>query len=49
MNKTKKKAIWIASISFISLWTIYFLNKDFFKLDTLFSNLENIQIYISLN
>ena len=49
MNKTKKKAIWITLISFIALWTIYFLNRDFFQLDTLFSNLENIQIYISLN
>ena len=37
------------SISFIALWTIYFLNRDFFQLDTLFSNLENIQNYISLN
>ena len=49
MNKTKKKAIWITLISFITLWTIYFLNRDFFQLDTLFSNLENIQNYISLN
>ena len=49
MNKTKKKAIWITLISFIALWTIYFLNRDFFQLDTLFSNLENIQNYISLN
>jgi len=49
MNKTKKKAIWIILISFIALWTIYFLNRDFFQLDTLFSNLENIQNYISLN
>ena len=49
MNKTKIKAIWITLISFIALWTIYFLNRDFFQLDTLFSNLENIQNYISLN
>ena len=49
MNKTKKKAIWITLISFIVLWTIYLLNRDFFQLDTLFSNLENIQNYISLN
>jgi len=49
MNKTKKKAIWITLILFIALWTIYFLNRDFFQLDTLFSNLENIQNYISLN
>lgn len=49
MNKTKKKAIWITLILFIALWTTYFLNRDFFQLDTLFSNLENIQNYISLN
>ena len=49
MNKTKKKAIWITLIVFIALWMIYFLNRDFFQLDTLFSNLENIQNYISLN
>ena len=49
MNKTKKKAIWITLILFIALWMTYFLNRDFFQLDTLFSNLENIQNYISLN
>ena len=49
MTTTKKKAIWITLILFITLWTIYFLNRDFFQLDTLFSNLENIQNYISLN
>tara|TARA_A100000164_G_scaffold296_1_gene265 strand:+ start:717 stop:1412 length:696 start_codon:yes stop_codon:yes gene_type:complete len=49
MTRTKKKAIWITLILFITLWTIYFLNRDFFQLDTLFSNLENIQNYISLN
>ena len=49
MSTTKKKAIWITLILFITLWTIYFLNRDFFQLDTLFSNLENIQNYISLN
>ena len=47
MVKTKKKAIWITLILFIVLWTIYFLNRNFFQLDTLFSNLENIQNYIS--
>ena len=49
MTTIKKKAIWITLILFITLWTIYFLNRDFFQLDTLFSNLENIQNYISLN
>ena len=49
MTRTKKKVIWITLILFITLWTIYFLNRDFFQLDTLFSNLENVQNYISLN
>jgi uncharacterized membrane protein YdjX (TVP38/TMEM64 family) len=47
MVETKKKAIWITLILFITLWTIYFLNRDFFQLNTLFSNIENIQNYIS--
>ena len=47
MVKTKKKAIWITLILFIVLWIIYFLNRDFFQLDSLFSNLEIIQNYIS--
>ena len=47
MVKTKKKAIWITLILFIVLWIIYFLNRDFFQLESLFSNLENIQNYIS--
>ena len=49
MITTKKKAIWITIIFFVTLWVIYFLNRDFFQLDTLFSNLEDIQNYISLN
>tara|TARA_A100001015_G_scaffold302096_1_gene389876 strand:+ start:2322 stop:3017 length:696 start_codon:yes stop_codon:yes gene_type:complete len=49
MLVSKKKAIWIILILFIILWAIYFLNKDFFQLETLFANLENIQNYISLN
>ena len=49
MITTKKKATWITIILFVTLWVIYFLNKDFFQLDTLFSNLEYIQNYISLN
>jgi uncharacterized membrane protein YdjX (TVP38/TMEM64 family) len=49
MITTKKKAIWITIILFVTLWAIYFLNRDFFQLDTLFSNLEDIQNYISLN
>ena len=47
MIKTKKKAIWITLILFIVLWTMYFLNRNYFQLNTLFSNLENIQNYIS--
>ena len=49
MITTKKKAIWITIILFLTLWVIYFLNRDFFQLDTLFSNLEGVQNYISLN
>ena len=49
MIKTKKRAIWVTLILFVTLWTIYFLNRDFFQLNTLFSNLENIQNYISVN
>ncbi len=49
MTTTKKKVIWITLILFITFWTIYFLNRDFFQLGTLFLNLENIQNYISLN
>ena len=32
-----------------SFWLIYFFNRDFFELKTLFINLENIQNYISNN
>ena len=49
MITTKKKAIWITIILFVTLWVIYFLNRDFFQLDTLFSNLEIVKNFISLN
>ena len=49
MITSKKKVIWITLILFITLWIIYFLNRDFFQLNTLFANLENIQNYISRN
>ena len=49
MIKTKKRAVWITIILFVTLWVIYFLNRDFFQLNTLFSNLEDIQNYISVN
>ena len=32
-----------------SFWLIYFFNRDFFELKTLFMNLDNIQNYISNN
>ena len=32
-----------------SFWLIYFFNRDFFELKTLFLNLENVQNYISNN
>jgi len=32
-----------------SFWLIYFFNRDFFELKTLFINLDNIQNYISNN
>ena len=49
MITSKKKVIWITLILFVTLWIIYFLNRDFFQLNTLFANLENIQNYISRN
>jgi len=49
MITSKKKVIWITLILFVTLWIIYFLNRDFFQLNTLFANLENIQNYISHN
>ena len=36
-------------IIFFSFWLIYFFNRDFFELKTLFINLEHIQNYISNN
>ena len=44
MNKRNMGLIIIAI-----LWTIYFLNKDFFQLQTFFSNLEIIQNFILQN
>ena len=46
----KKKIFLIFFLIFISsFWLIYFFNRDFFELKTLFINLENIQNYISNN
>ena len=46
----KKKIFLIFFLIVISsFWLIYFFNRDFFELQTLFINLENIQNYISTN
>ena len=49
MTKAKKFLILVLSIFIIIFWAIYFLNKDFFQLQTLFSNIEFIQIFILNN
>ena len=49
MNLSKKLLIFFLLTIILILWTIYFLNKDFFQLQTLFSNLEIIQNYILQN
>jgi len=49
MKSLKNKSIWIISIVIIFFWTLYFLNKDFFQLENFFSNIDNIQNYISNN
>ena len=49
MNLSKKLLIFFLFIIIAILWTIYFLNKDFFKLQTFFSNLEIIQNFILQN
>ncbi len=49
MKSSKKKGLLVLLIVIIITWTIYFLNKDFFRLETLFNNIENIKYYISHN
>ena len=49
MNLSKKLLIFFLLIIIAILWTIYFLNKDFFQLQTFFSNLEIIQNFILQN
>ena len=49
MNLQKKLLIFFLLIIIAILWTIYFLNKDFFQLQTFFSNLEIIQNFILQN
>ena len=49
MNLSKKLLIFFLLTIILILWTIYFLNKDFFQLQTFFSNLEIIQNFILHN
>ena len=49
MNLSKKLSIFFLLTIILILWTIYFLNKDFFQLQTFFSNLEIIQNFILQN
>ena len=49
MKLSKKISILFLLIFFVILWITYFLNKDFFQLETLFSNLDFIQNFISQN
>ncbi len=49
MKLSKKISILFLLIFFLILWIIYFLNKDFFQLETFFSNLDFIQSFISQN
>ena len=49
MKLSKKISILFLLIFFVILWITYFLNKDFFQLETFFSNLEFIQNFISRN
>ncbi len=49
MKLSKKISILFLLIFFVILWITYFLNKDFFQLETFFSNLDFIQKVISQN
>ena len=49
MSSSKKLLIFFLLTVIVILWTIYFLNKDFFQLQTFFSNLEIIQNFILQN
>ena len=49
MNLQKKLLIFLILTVILILWIIYFLNKDFFQLETFFSNLEIIQKFILQN
>ena len=47
MKLSKKLLILFLLIFFSILWITYYLNKDFFQLETFFSNLEFIRDFIS--
>ena len=49
MKLSKKLLILFLLIFFSILWIAYFLNKDFFQLETFFTNLEFIREFISNN
>ena len=49
MKLSKKISILFLFIIFAILWITYFFNKDFFQLETFFSNLDFIQNFISQN
>ena len=49
MNLSKKLLIFFLLTLIVIIWSIYFLNKDFFQLQTFFSNLEIIQNFILQN
>ena len=49
MKLSKKLLIFFLLTVIVILWNIYFLNKDFFQLQTFFSNLEIIQNFILQN
>ena len=49
MSLSKKLLIFFLLTVIVILWTTYFLNKDFFQLQTFFSNLEIIQNFILQN
>ena len=49
MNLSKKILIFFLLILIVILWSIYFLNRDFFQLQNFFSNLEIIQNFILQN
>ncbi len=49
MKLSKKISILFLLIFFVILWITYFLNKDFFQLETFFFNLDFIQNFITQN